>query len=251
LPDEVIMRRIVAFLPALLVLACLGCAGEKHDKPVSKYKVTVHEGGKEVEKSFDLADAAQKEELQKAVASGHVLEMKEEEELTAAKIFSIERWDLGIWTIVVFVLVCVGLTRFAWKPMLQGFIDREEKIRSAQDLAEQTRKEANELHSKLQAQLQAGGAQVREMIEEARREATALKDQMVAEARSEIQHERDRLHREMDTAKDQALKEIWDQSVGLACLLATKAIRRQLTIDDQRRLLDETLTELREKRVNQ
>jgi F0F1-type ATP synthase membrane subunit b/b' len=65
------------------------------------------------------------------------------------------------------------------------------------------------------------------------------------QARQEIQAERERLHREMELARDQALRQIWGQGAQLAALISAKVIRRQLTPDDHRQLVDEALAELR------
>ena len=75
--------------------------------------------------------------------------------------------------------------------------------------------------------------------------ACPVKDQMKAEAATEIQAERERIRREIGTARDQALKEIYEQSVQLAALVSTKAIQRELTPADHARLLDDALRDLR------
>src|SRR5438105_13222447 len=41
------------------------------------------------------------------------------------------RLDLGLWTIVVFLLLLFVLKKFAWGPMLQGLHKREERIQGA------------------------------------------------------------------------------------------------------------------------
>jgi len=232
-----------AAVPSVAKAADSHKAGEHGE---AKYKAAIHgPKGEEVDKEFDLANPEQRKELFEKLERGEVGHLHQEEKMTIGKILGLKRWDLGIWSILIFLAILFVLGKFAWKPMLQGLQEREEKIRTALDLAEQTRKEAAEQHAKLQSQLAAGAAEVREKIEEARRDAIALKDQMMAEARAEIQTERARLHREIETAKDAALEELWEKSVNLATQLSTKAIRRQLTADDHRRLLDETLSELK------
>jgi F-type H+-transporting ATPase subunit b len=67
---------------------------------------------------------------------------------------------------------------------------------------------------------------------------------MLAQAKADIQAERDRTRREIAGEKDRALKEIWDQTAQLATLVSAKAIRRELTPDDHRRLVDEALADL-------
>jgi F-type H+-transporting ATPase subunit b len=154
--------------------------------------------------------------------------------------------DLGLWALVVFVLLLFILSRLAWKPMLEGLKKREENIRTAIEEAEKTRQETRKLQAELQARLNKAGEEVREILDEGRRDAQALKDEMLQQAKRDIQADTDRQRREIETAKDQALKQIWEQSAQLATLISAKAIRRELSPDDHRRLVDEALAELQE-----
>src|SRR5262249_48873676 len=88
------------------------------------------------------------------------------------------------------------------------------------------------------------GEKVREIMDNARKDGQRLTEEMVTKARGEIQTERDRLRREIETAKDQALQDLWNQTAQLATLVSAKAIGRQLSEEDHRRLVDEALSEL-------
>lgn len=156
------------------------------------------------------------------------------------------RFDLGIWTIVVFVLLLLVLRRLAWGPMLEGLQKREQNIRAAREDAERAREEAQRLRGELQAEMDRAAEKVRDILDEARRDAQRSTDDMLARARVEIQKERERLHREISMARDQALQEIWNQTAQLATLVSAKAIRRELTPDDHRRLVDDAIAELRQ-----
>ena len=154
--------------------------------------------------------------------------------------------DLGIWTLVVFVLLLVILKRLAWKPMLEGLHKREETIRSALEEAQKARAEAEQLRARLQQEMDRAAETVRGILEEARRDAQYTSEQILAKARQEIATERERLQREVAIAKDQALQELWNQAADLATLISAKAIRRSLSPEDHRRLMDEALAELRQ-----
>jgi F-type H+-transporting ATPase subunit b len=155
------------------------------------------------------------------------------------------RFDLGIWTVVVFVVLLWVLKRLAWGPMLQGLHQREQGIRDAIAEAQKTREEAQALREQFQRQLDGAQDQVRALLEEARRGAQHTRDELIAEARTEIQNERERLRREIGTARDQALQDLWNQAAHLATLVSAKAIGRQLSEDDHRRLVDDALNEMR------
>jgi F-type H+-transporting ATPase subunit b len=152
---------------------------------------------------------------------------------------------LGIWSIVVFVIVLVVLKKYAWGPILEGLQKREHNIESAVRDAQQARDEAQRLRDQLQAEVNHAHEKVRDILDEGRKHAQQTTDEMIGKARTEIQSERDRLRREIEVARDQALQELWKQTADLATMVSAKAIRRQLSADDHRKLVDEALTELK------
>lgn len=156
--------------------------------------------------------------------------------------------DLGIWTLVVFGLLVFILGRYAWKPMLDGLKRREDSIRAAAEDAQRARDEAQQLRNQLQQEAARSEAKVQAMIDEGRRNAQRTADEMIAQAKADAQAERERLHREITTARDQALQDIWNQAATLAAAVSTKAIRRELTPEDHRRLVEEALAEFRQTR---
>src|SRR5438552_4463034 len=151
---------------------------------------------------------------------------------------------LGIWSIVVFVILLVVLKKYAWGPILEGLQKREHNIESAVRDAQQARDEAQRLRDQLQREVDKAHEKVRDILDESRRRAQQTTDEMIAKARTEIQAERDRLRREIEMARVQALQELWKQAADLATMISAKAIRRQLSAEDHRRLVDEALAEL-------
>jgi F-type H+-transporting ATPase subunit b len=163
----------------------------------------------------------------------------------APPIFLPVRIDLAVWTLVVFLLLLFVLTKYAWNPMLGALQKREENIRSAIDEAQRARDEAHQIREQLATERAKIAEETRAAIEAARKDAQQVRETMLSQAKADIQTERDRLHREIDSARDQALKQLWDQTAQLATLISAKAIRRQLSPDDHRRLVDEALADLR------
>jgi F-type H+-transporting ATPase subunit b len=175
------------------------------------------------------------------------------EEAKAKQDIGRPRPDLTIWTIVVFALLYLvlryvklpGASAPAFVMMIEGLRHREKAIRDALEEAKRAQEESQKLREQFQQDMNKAQERVREIHDEARRDAARNKEQMLAQARADIQAERDRLRREMDNARDQALRDLWDQAANLATVVASKAIRRQLTPDDHRRLVDEALSEMR------
>jgi F-type H+-transporting ATPase subunit b len=174
-------------------------------------------------------------------SGGHA--QKDEDKTT---FMGIKRWDLGIYTLVVFGLLLFILGRFAWGPIMRGLEKREDIIRRARDEAEQALAQGQKLRDELAAQRASAAEEVRGLMDSARRDAQAVRDQARADAAKDIQAERDRLRREIDSARDQALQDIYATAVHFAEEFAKKAIGRKLEMspDERRRLVDEALTEL-------
>jgi F-type H+-transporting ATPase subunit b len=153
--------------------------------------------------------------------------------------------DLSLWTIVVFLVLMWVLKKWAWGPMLQALKDREVSISSAAEEAKQAKEEAARLRAELQAEITKVRAEAQAVRDEARRDGERLREEITSKAKAEMQAERDRLRKDMETARDQALQDLWAQTVQLSTMVASKAVKRQITIDDQHRLVDEALAELR------
>jgi F-type H+-transporting ATPase subunit b len=154
------------------------------------------------------------------------------------------RYDTAFWAIVVFVALLIILRKTAWDPILQGLQKREETIKAAVDEAKLARAETQRVTQQFQQEMAQKMAEIPKIMEAARRDADALKEEMRAQAAKDIQTERQRLRREIDTARDQALQELWHQAAQLATLISAKAIGRHLSEEDHRRLIDESLAEM-------
>jgi F-type H+-transporting ATPase subunit b len=154
--------------------------------------------------------------------------------------------DLGIWTLVVFLLLLFVLSKFAWKPMMEGLEHRERAIHAALQEAQQAREEAARLRAQLEEQMRKANEQARSLLDEARRAAERLAAEMTAEAQKKIQAEHERLQREMNLAYDRARRDIQTQVAQLATLVASKVIRREVNHDDHRQMVDEAMAELRQ-----
>jgi F-type H+-transporting ATPase subunit b len=173
------------------------------------------------------------------------VELKHEGEAVKHDLFG---WamDLGVWTLVIFLVLLFVLGKFAWKPMMQGLEHRERAIHSALHEAQQARDEAAQLRTQFEEQLRKADDRARMVLDEARRAAERSTAEMTAEAQKKIQAEHERLQREMTREYEQARRDIQTQVAQLATLIASKVIRRQIGHDDHRQLVDEAVNELRQ-----
>jgi F-type H+-transporting ATPase subunit b len=149
--------------------------------------------------------------------------------------------DLAVWTAVVFVVLFVGLWYFAWGPIAEALEHRERHVTDNIAAAERQNQEARRLLADYQKKLDNAHLEVREVLEEARRDARHTHDEILAKAREEAQRERDRSLRDIDLATQSALKELGEKSVNLAVQLAGKIVASKLTGDDHARMVKEAV----------
>jgi F-type H+-transporting ATPase subunit b len=209
-----------------------------------KYELVTHTPEKgEQTKTIDLSDPAERKRLLELLEKNEVEELKKEKGPDIVGLAGLS-WDLALWTVVVFLLLLFILRKVAWKPMLEGLQKREENIRSALEEAKRSHEESQKLRAEMTAQMAAAQDKIKATLDEARRDAQSMSDDLISKAKTEISAERQRLHREVTMARDQALEAISTHTAELATLVASKALGRGVAIDDQDRLIHEALADL-------
>jgi F-type H+-transporting ATPase subunit b len=159
------------------------------------------------------------------------------------------RYDLGIWTIVVFVVLLLVLKKYAWGPMLDGLHHREDSIRLAVEEAKRAHAETERVTAEFKVKMDQAYAEIPKLLDQARRDAQRVADEMRAKAQADIQADRQRLRREIEVATEQALQQIYTHAAQLATLISAKAIQKSLSEDDHRRLVDQAMQELQPTRT--
>jgi F-type H+-transporting ATPase subunit b len=157
----------------------------------------------------------------------------------------IKRWDLGLYTLIVFGLLMFVLSKYAWPFIKAGLEKREANIIGALEQAKRERTEATELLARAKKELDETAQKIAAMLAQANRDAETLKAAKTEEGVKDAQSERDRAKREGEEKKAAMAKELQQQVVELAVLIATKALRQQVSIPNQTALLDESIAELK------
>jgi F-type H+-transporting ATPase subunit b len=92
-----------------------------------------------------------------------------------------------------------------------------------------------------EAKLAAATEESREILNQARKDAEAARERILAEAQAIAQRERQRAIDDIQTAKNAALQEMTQKSVDLAVSMAGRLVRRQLKAEDHSQLIREML----------
>jgi F-type H+-transporting ATPase subunit b len=146
---------------------------------------------------------------------------------------------LMIWTLLVFGISMWLLSKYAFPRIREALEKRQHAIEESIAASERTRREADQLL-----------AEYRERRAEARNQAEASKTgesteaEIVAEARAKREEMMEQTRREIGAETRRAIQQIRSEVADLTVLATEKVTRKSLTEDDQRRLVDEALSEL-------
>jgi F-type H+-transporting ATPase subunit b len=153
------------------------------------------------------------------------------------------RFDMAIYTFVLFLILLGVLYKFAWGPIATALEQREETIlRQIEEARLASEKAALSLRE-YEARLAAATEEARQIVGQARKDAELAKDKIVAEAREASQRERERAVADINVAKNQALDAIAQKSVQVAVSLASHIIRREVKPQEHEALIGEAINE--------
>jgi len=166
---------------------------------------------------------------------------------TTQKDFESPAWfqtDLAVWSFAVFLGLFGLLTKFAWKPIMEGLEKREQGIADTIAATQAANEDARRMLASYERRLAEATDEVRGMLEEARRDADATRQTIVAEARKAAEEEKARARHEIGLARDEAIAAIADRAGDLAVEVAGKFLREKLGRDDQTRLIRDSVASL-------
>jgi F-type H+-transporting ATPase subunit b len=151
---------------------------------------------------------------------------------------------LMIWTLLVFGISLFLLSRLAF-PRIQEALDRRQRaIEESIEHAERTRTEADKLLADYRERLAEARGQADEIVARARKTAESQEAEIAARAREEREMLMQQTRRDIEQETQRAIQQIRGEVADLTVLATEKVTRKALSADDQRRLVDEALTEL-------
>jgi F-type H+-transporting ATPase subunit b len=154
---------------------------------------------------------------------------------------------LVFWTFVTFIVLLLLLRAFAWKPLIEILKKREETIRDSIEEAKKAKEEAQGLVDEHKAKMVELEKSVDTALEKGRVQAEALGAEITEKAREEAIRIREKTEAEIMRAKEEVLLDVRNEVLGLSTTIASKILARNLKPEDQNKIIDEVLNEVRRK----
>ena len=145
--------------------------------------------------------------------------------------------DLAIATGIVFVLLFLVLSKFAWGPIVEALDNREQSVANKIEEANNNFAKAQEQLAIYEKKIAAAAEESRAMLDTARKDAEAVAAKVRAEAEEDAKRQRERALTDIEAAKNAALRDISEKSADIAVSLAGKIVRREVKSADHAELI--------------
>jgi F-type H+-transporting ATPase subunit b len=151
---------------------------------------------------------------------------------------------LMIWTIVVFLISLFILRKWVF-PLIGEALDKRAKtIEGEIDSAAELRQEADKVLDEYRERLKEARSQAEEIVGRARQTAEVHEHEARERSQEILAEAAKRAERDIDAATKRALDDIRREVADLTIMATEKVVRKTLNDADQRRLVEEALSEM-------
>lgn len=148
-----------------------------------------------------------------------------------------------IYQLIMFLILLALLKKFAWGPLMGIMKQRESHIANEINSAEESRVEAKKLLEEQRSLLKEARTEAQGLIESAKKQGDVQREEIITLARTEAERIKESAKLEIDQQKEKAVAAIREQVASLSVLIASKVIEKELSVEDQEKLINEYIQE--------
>ena len=156
-------------------------------------------------------------------------------------------WGTTIVTLATFVILLALLKKFAWGPLKEVMDKRERDINKYIDDAEQAKINAQKLEEENRKTLKETQDEVQRILDDAKIQARKQHEEIIHEANVRANGMIETAQSEINSEKERALADINNQVSELSVLIASKVLRKEISEQDQKDLVEKYLKEAGDK----
>lgn len=156
-------------------------------------------------------------------------------------------WGTTLVTLATFVILLALLKKFAWGPLKEVMDKRERDINKDIDDAEQAKINAQKLEEENRKTLKETQDEVQRILDDAKIQARKQHEEIIHEANVRANGMIETAQSEINSEKERALADINNQVSELSVLIASKVLRKEISEQDQKDLVEKYLKEAGDK----
>ncbi|HSI68216.1 MAG TPA: F0F1 ATP synthase subunit B [Planococcus sp. (in: firmicutes)] len=144
-------------------------------------------------------------------------------------------------TLSIFLVLMFLLKKVAWGPLMGIMQQREDLIASEIETAESSRQESQKMLEEQRQMLKDARTQAQEILENAKRQGEVSREEIVRTANSEAGRMKEAAVQEIANERDKAISAVREEVVSLSLLAATRVLEKEISEEDNRQLINETI----------
>jgi F-type H+-transporting ATPase subunit b len=151
---------------------------------------------------------------------------------------------LMIWTVAAFLFTMAVLSKAAFPKIREAIEKRAAKISEDIEAAERQRKEADELLAEYRERLKEAREQAEDIVARAKKAGETARSEATEEGRNKREELVEAAKKDIEAETKRSLEQIRKEIADLTVLATEKVARKSLTEEDQKRLVEEALSEV-------
>jgi F-type H+-transporting ATPase subunit b len=155
---------------------------------------------------------------------------------------------LYVWTILTFLVLVGLLAKFAWRPLLDALDRREKTIADAVDDARRAKEELERVQQEGAALLAQARRDADAVVTRARADAERFGEDLRKKASADAQRIVENAEKRIEQETARAMQQIRRDAVDLSVAIASKLLRREVSVADQDALVAETVRQIETRR---
>ena len=150
----------------------------------------------------------------------------------------------ALFTLANTVALFLVMKKFLWGPIMKMIQDRQQEIDDMYASADEAKQQAEALQADYQQKLTVAHATSDRIVKEAMIRGQAREEEIIRNANAEAAAIMDKAAADIAQEKKKAINDAKNEISGLAMAIAGKVVGRELTAEDQSKLVDSFIDEL-------
>ncbi|BBE26051.1 F0F1 ATP synthase subunit B [Latilactobacillus curvatus] len=144
----------------------------------------------------------------------------------------------SLFVLVVFIILVALVGKFAFGPVSKMMQDRSDKITNDLDNAARSREDAAKLAAQRATELKNSKSEAVEIVNAAKQNGEKQREGMVTLAQEEVQTLKQNAKKDIEQSRLDALNSVRDDVAQLSIEIASKLIKKELSVTDQKSLIN-------------
>ncbi|WP_232151823.1 F0F1 ATP synthase subunit B [Mammaliicoccus sciuri] len=156
-------------------------------------------------------------------------------------------WGTVLFTLITFIILLALLKKFAWGPLKSIMDERENAINKDIDDAHEAKVNAKKLEEENRNLLRKTQEEVQTILDDAKHQAKVQQEQIINDANVKANGLVQSAQAEIQQEKQRAIADINNRVSELSVLIASKVIKKEISEQDQKGLVEKYIKEVGDK----